>query len=176
MTEVLLGQGYFQRFDPKLEAAGQPYPPLGTLIAAACLRDAGHQVGLFDSMLATSPREWDDALGRLRPRVAVVYEDSFNYLSKMCLGRMREASFSMLESAARARLRHPGVGHRMRPTMTRSTSRMARRRSSAAKGKPRWARPSRCWRRVAWGPFAPSRAWHFSTSAAPWCARRRGRS
>jgi anaerobic magnesium-protoporphyrin IX monomethyl ester cyclase len=102
MTEVLLGQGYYQRFDPKLEEAGQPYPPLGALIAAACLRRAGHAPSLFDSMLAASPREWDEALSRTRPAVAVVYEDSFNYLSKMCLGRMREASFTMLE-AARAR-------------------------------------------------------------------------
>src|SRR5262245_20866688 len=102
MTEVLLGQGYYQRFDPKLEEAGQPYPPLGALIAAACLRRAGHAASLFDSMLAASPREWDAALARTRPAVAVVYEDSFNYLSKMCLGRMREASFTMLE-AARAR-------------------------------------------------------------------------
>jgi anaerobic magnesium-protoporphyrin IX monomethyl ester cyclase len=99
MTKVLLGQGYYLRFDPKLEAAGQPYPPLGALLAAACLRESGHEVSLFDSMLASSPREWEKALERDRPAVAVVYEDSFNYLSKMCLGRMREASFAMLRSA-----------------------------------------------------------------------------
>jgi anaerobic magnesium-protoporphyrin IX monomethyl ester cyclase len=99
MTEILLGQGYYQRFDPKLEAAGQPYPPLGTLIAAACLREAGHSVALFDSMLAASPAEWERVVRTTRPRVAVVYEDSFNYLSKMCLGRMREASFAMLDAA-----------------------------------------------------------------------------
>ena len=34
MTEVLLGQSYYLRFDPKLLAAQQPYPPLGTLYAA----------------------------------------------------------------------------------------------------------------------------------------------
>ena len=99
MTEVLLGQGYYLRFDPKLQAAAQPYPPLGALIAAACLRESGHEVSLFDSMLASSPREWEGALERARPAVAVVYEDSFNYLSKMCLGRMREASFAMLRAA-----------------------------------------------------------------------------
>jgi anaerobic magnesium-protoporphyrin IX monomethyl ester cyclase len=102
MTRVLLGQGYYQRFDPKLEEAGQPYPPLGTLIAAACLRQAGHEVALFDAMLASSPAEWTAEVARARPRIAVVYEDSFNYLSKMCLRRMREATFAMLE-AARAR-------------------------------------------------------------------------
>ena len=53
-------------------------------------------------MLAGSPREWEAALDRDRPRFAVLYEDSFNYLSKMCLGRMREAAFAMI-AAARAR-------------------------------------------------------------------------
>ena len=33
---------------------------------------------------------------------AVIYEDSFNYLSKMCLLRMREAALTMID-AARAR-------------------------------------------------------------------------
>jgi anaerobic magnesium-protoporphyrin IX monomethyl ester cyclase len=102
MTDVLLGQAYYQRFDPKLDDAGQPFPPLGALLAAACARDAGHPVAFFDSMLAGSPREWEAALDRVRPRFAVLYEDSFNYLSKMCLGRMREAAFAMI-GAARAR-------------------------------------------------------------------------
>jgi len=33
------------------------------------------------------------------PRFAVLYEDNFNYLSKMCLLRMRQAAFSMIEIA-----------------------------------------------------------------------------
>ena len=33
MTPVLIGQAYYLRFDPKLQAAGQPYPPLGALVA-----------------------------------------------------------------------------------------------------------------------------------------------
>ena len=34
-----------------------------------------------------------------QPRYAVLYEDNFNYLSKMCLLRMREAAFTMIEMA-----------------------------------------------------------------------------
>lgn len=101
MIEVLFGQSYFLRFDPKLLQLMQPYPPLGTLIAAACLRRRGYHVGLFDAMLADSEREWEVALEQQHPRVAVLYEDSFNYLSKMCLLRMREAAFTMLEAARR---------------------------------------------------------------------------
>ena len=42
MIDVLLAHSYFLRFDPKLYAAMQPYPPLGTLYAAAYLRAHGH--------------------------------------------------------------------------------------------------------------------------------------
>ena len=62
MTDVLLGQSYYLRFDPKLFAAMQPYPPLGTLYAAAYLRAHGHDVALFDAMLAGSEDEWAAAL------------------------------------------------------------------------------------------------------------------
>ncbi len=53
-------------------------------------------------MLAASEAEWADALDPHRPRFAVIYEDNFNYLSKMCLLRMREAALTMID-AARAR-------------------------------------------------------------------------
>jgi anaerobic magnesium-protoporphyrin IX monomethyl ester cyclase len=101
-TDILFGQSYYLRFDPKLWAAQQPYPPLGTLYAAAVMRRAGYDVALFDAMLAQSEAEWDAALARHRPRFAVIYEDNFNYLSKMCLLRMREAAFTMA-GMARAR-------------------------------------------------------------------------
>jgi radical SAM superfamily enzyme YgiQ (UPF0313 family) len=102
MSEVLFGQSYFLRFDPKLWEAMQPYPPLGTLYAASYLRERGYSVALFDAMLATSEEEWRDALKREQPRYAVLFEDNFNYLSKMCLLRMREAAFSMLSMAREA--------------------------------------------------------------------------
>jgi radical SAM superfamily enzyme YgiQ (UPF0313 family) len=99
MTDVLLGQSYYLRFDPKLYAAMQPYPPLGTLYAASYLRERGYGVALFDAMLAESESEWDTALARHHPRFAVLYEDNFNYLSKMCLLRMREAALTMIGMA-----------------------------------------------------------------------------
>ena len=99
MTDILLGQSYFLRFDPKLWAAMQPYPPLGTLYAASYLRERGYGVALFDAMLAESEEEWAAALDRAQPRFAVLYEDNFNYLSKMCLLRMREAAERMIGMA-----------------------------------------------------------------------------
>src|SRR5512136_1073055 len=99
MSQVLFGQSYYLRFDPKLYAAMQPYPPLGTLYAASYLRSRGYDVALFDAMLAESEEEWQAALMRHQPHYAILYEDNFNYLSKMCLLRMREAAFKMIEMA-----------------------------------------------------------------------------
>ena len=102
MAQILLGQSYYLRFDEKLWQTRQPYPPLGTLYAAACLREKGLSVALFDAMLAGSTDEWTSALDRHQPAFAVLFEDNFNYLSKMCLSKMRDAAFEMI-SAARQR-------------------------------------------------------------------------
>ena len=99
MTQILLGQSYFLRFDPKLWEAMQPYPPLGTLYAASYLRQHGYEVALFDAMLAESEDEWGSLLDEHKPEYAIVYEDNFNYLSKMCLLRMRAAAFKMIDMA-----------------------------------------------------------------------------
>ncbi|MEM7582509.1 MAG: radical SAM protein, partial [Acidobacteriota bacterium] len=96
---VLFGQSYFLRFDPKLWQAMEPFPPLGTLYAASLLRQQGYEVAVFDAMLAESEALWDAALDRHRPAYAVLFEDNFNYLSKMCLSRMREAAFRMIRSS-----------------------------------------------------------------------------
>jgi anaerobic magnesium-protoporphyrin IX monomethyl ester cyclase len=96
---VLIGHSYFLRFDPKLWEGMQPYPPLGTMVAAAVLREQGHSVSLFDAMLADSVDEWERALQETDPSLAVIYEDNFNYLSKMCLLNMREAAFQMVALA-----------------------------------------------------------------------------
>ena len=77
-ADVLFGQAYYLRFDPKPRAATQPYAPLGALYAAARARTHGYGVALFDAMLASSEAEWARALDVHRPRVAVIYEDSFN--------------------------------------------------------------------------------------------------
>ncbi|XWX05361.1 radical SAM protein [Aggregatilineales bacterium SYSU G02658] len=96
---VLFGQSYYLRFDAKLWESQQPYPPLGTLYAAAMLRETGHDVHLFDAMLAEGTEAWAQALDRAQPQVAVIYEDNFNYLSKMSLLRMREAASTMIQAA-----------------------------------------------------------------------------
>jgi len=99
MATVLFGQSYYLKFDPKLYAEMKPYPPLGSLYAASYTRSLGYDVALFDAMLAQSEDEWVAALDTYQPKYAVLFEDNFNYLSKMCLLNMRQAAFQMIEQA-----------------------------------------------------------------------------
>jgi len=99
MTDILFGQSYYLRFDPKLWAAMQPYPPLGTLYATSYMRQKGYAVALFDAMLAEGTAEWTAALAQYQPKYAILFEDNFNYLSKMSLLRMRAAAFEMIDAA-----------------------------------------------------------------------------
>src|SRR5690242_1506126 len=99
MTDVLLTHSYHLFFDRKQVRKMKPYPPLGTLYAAAVLRSHGISVALFDSMLEDPGTGFPEALAKHRPRIVVVYEDNFNFLTKMCLTRMREVAFSILEDS-----------------------------------------------------------------------------
>lgn len=95
MTDVLLTHSYHLFYDPKQVRKMQPYPPLGTLYAAALLRQHGFSVAVFDTMLENPERGFGAVLARHRPRVVAIYEDNFNFLSKMCLTRMRQVAFGM---------------------------------------------------------------------------------
>ncbi|HEY0976713.1 MAG TPA: radical SAM protein [Flavobacteriales bacterium] len=97
MARVLLTHSYFYRLDPKQWKDARPYPPLGTLLAAAVLREAGHEVQVFDTGLRRSPEEILPELQRFRPEVLVLQDDGFNYLTKMCLTVMREAAFRLMQ-------------------------------------------------------------------------------
>ena len=99
MNKVLFSHSYFMRFDPKQWATGQPYPPLATIGAAALLRQEGFDVSLFDTMFVENPDEVAPLLHADRPEFFVVYDDGFNYLTKMCLTNMREAAFRMIALA-----------------------------------------------------------------------------
>ncbi|MEO8084836.1 MAG: radical SAM protein [Ardenticatenales bacterium] len=99
-TDVLFGHALFMALDPKQASLRRPYPPLGTLYAAAAVRAAGWRVALFDAMLAPGPEAFTAALDAHRPRAVVLFEDSFNFYSKMCLAVMRDAALAMVADAA----------------------------------------------------------------------------
>src|SRR5882672_10258609 len=102
MLSILVCHSYYLRFDSKQQQRAKPYPPLATLQVAAILRNAGHEVSLFDAMLAEDFSRFERQLDVLRPQLVLFYEDNFNFLSKMCLGRMRRAACEMI-GLARAR-------------------------------------------------------------------------
>ncbi len=110
MLSILVCHSYFLRFDPKQVERGKPYPPLATLQCAALLRRAGHQVSLFDAMLAKDLKEYDRALRAVQPQVVLLYEDNFNFLTKMCLAKMRRAACQMIATAHRAGARVIAAG------------------------------------------------------------------
>ncbi|HEY8931137.1 MAG TPA: radical SAM protein [Mucilaginibacter sp.] len=99
MKNILFTHSYFLRFDPKQWQIGQPYPPLGTIYAAALMRENGYSVSLFDAMFVTDPNDVSPILTEKQPDVFVIYDDGFNYLTKMCLTNMREAAFEMCKIA-----------------------------------------------------------------------------
>lgn len=102
MSSVLIASSYFYKLDSKQWKFKQPYPPLGTLLAASVIRDLGFNISLFDSSLKRSPVEISEHLTKESPRYLVIYDDGFNYLTKMCLTVMREAAFSMAEEGKRS--------------------------------------------------------------------------
>jgi len=101
MLSILVCHSYFLHFDRKQQERAKPYPPLATLQVASLLRHAGHEVSLFDAMLAEDFTRFDRQLAVLKPQLVLLYEDNYNFLSKMCLGRMRRAACEMLSIARR---------------------------------------------------------------------------
>ena len=101
MIDVLMTHSYFLRFDRKQWNLSQPYAPLGTLYASSVLREAGFKIALFDPMLAESESDLERYIVHYTPGIVAIYDDSFNYLTKMCLERMRIAAFRMMRIARR---------------------------------------------------------------------------
>jgi anaerobic magnesium-protoporphyrin IX monomethyl ester cyclase len=97
MDKLLFTHSYFYRFDHKQWENKQPYPPLGTITAAAFLREKGYYVDLFDTNLSEKPTDIILKLEEFNPNFLVIYDDGFNYLTKMCLTLMREAAFELIK-------------------------------------------------------------------------------
>lgn len=98
-TPILLACSFYLEYDPKQQRKMKPYPPLATLIAASVLRERGYDVRLFDAMLSNGVEEFSRALDEHRPSIVGILEDNFNFLTKMCTLRMREAAQQMVRDA-----------------------------------------------------------------------------
>lgn len=109
MVDILLTHAYHLPYDSKQVRKMQPYRPLGTLFAAAALRGAGFSVALFDTMVRDPEKEFAGFFADNAPRILIVYEDDFNFLSKMCLTRMREVAWHIARVAENGKI--PLIAH-----------------------------------------------------------------
>jgi anaerobic magnesium-protoporphyrin IX monomethyl ester cyclase len=96
---ILLTHSYHLHFDQKQLLLGKPYPPLGMLYASAVLQQAGMEVACHDPMFSKNLAPFTTALHQHQPNYMIVYDDGFNYLNKMCLSNMRDASIRMAKEA-----------------------------------------------------------------------------
>ena len=110
MLSILVCHSYYLRLDRKQRERCKPYPPLATLQVAAMLRKAGHDVSFFDAMLADGIDDYDRMLRHVQPQVVLLYEDTFNFLSKMCLAEMRSAACHMIGTAHSAGIKVIAAG------------------------------------------------------------------
>ena len=99
MADILLAHSNHLPNDSKQVQKMQPYPPLQTIIAASVLREAGFSVALCDVTFDKPLEKFTGLLAIHQPRMVVVCEDSFNFLSKMCLVRNREVACAMAQAA-----------------------------------------------------------------------------
>lgn len=99
---VVLAHSYFLLHDPKQVEKMRPYPPLGTLVTAALLRKRGFRLRFFDAMLSDGIHEFRRLVDRTRPPIVGIFEDNFNFLTKMCTVRMREDTREMIRIAREA--------------------------------------------------------------------------
>lgn len=102
MAKILFTHSYFLQFDPKQWELQQPYAPLGTLYAAALIRSNNFEVALHDTMFCKQADELIAPLKAFNPDWLVIYDDGFNYLTKMCLSNMRDAAYDMIRIAKTA--------------------------------------------------------------------------
>jgi anaerobic magnesium-protoporphyrin IX monomethyl ester cyclase len=99
VADILLAHSYHLPYDPKQVRKMQPYPPLGTLYAATALRQHGISAAVFDPMLQDPVSGFLEVLRQEKPAVLAIYEDDFNFLTKMCLTRMRELAWQLAQAA-----------------------------------------------------------------------------
>lgn len=92
--KVLISHSYFLNLDPKEAANRKPYPPLASITVAAWIKqELGLDVDFYDVMFDENEAGLIHAIEKTQPDVFILYDDDFNFLTKMCLENMRNAIF-----------------------------------------------------------------------------------
>lgn len=98
---VLVTHPYILRLDRREAALGRPYPPLGTLQAAAALRTGGHEVTFLDTMFSADEDPLADHLADGHWDLIAVVPDDHSVQIKQCLDQNRRVACKMLQAAQR---------------------------------------------------------------------------
>jgi len=95
--KVLISHSYYLFLDPKEAAAGKPYPPLASITLVSWLRqELGIDAVFYDVMFDKNVDGLVEAIRNHQPDIFILYDDDFNFLTKMCLQNMREAVFEAM--------------------------------------------------------------------------------
>lgn len=97
--KIHITHSYFYQLDPKQWANKTPFPPLATITALSYLRSKNVDVSFYDVSLDNGPMHAIRIIEEKPIDLLVIYDDGFNYLTKMCLTNMRFACFEMIKAA-----------------------------------------------------------------------------
>jgi anaerobic magnesium-protoporphyrin IX monomethyl ester cyclase len=96
--KILISHSYFLNFDSKEAAIKKPYPPLASITLAAWIKqELELEVNFYDVMFDGDESGLIQAIETIQPDVFILYDDDFNFLTKMCLENMRNAILKMME-------------------------------------------------------------------------------
>jgi anaerobic magnesium-protoporphyrin IX monomethyl ester cyclase len=98
-VKIFVTHSYFYQLDQKQWINKTPYPPLATITALSHLEANGFPADFYDVALDPSPANCQEKISLNSPDIVVIYEDGFNYLTKMCLTNMRHACFDIIATA-----------------------------------------------------------------------------
>ena len=97
--KVFLTHSYFYQLDSKQWANKTPFPPLATITALSLLKSKEIDTDFHDVALDPTAEIVKTKIKNSEASIVVIYDDGFNYLTKMCLTNMRYACFEIMKSA-----------------------------------------------------------------------------
>ncbi|WP_444995307.1 B12-binding domain-containing radical SAM protein [Aliikangiella sp. IMCC44359] len=102
---VLIAHAFFLKNDSKQYSDKfKPYPPLATLYSASLLKQKGCNISFFDAVLAEGLENFYETVIQTKPSILIIYEDDFNFLTKMCLSHVRDTTMKMIEYAKQSNI------------------------------------------------------------------------
>jgi len=95
---ILISHSYFLNLDSKEAAFKKPYPPLASITLAAWIKqEMSLDAEFYDVMFDKNESGLISAIEKTKPDVFILYDDDFNFLTKMCLENMRNAVLAIME-------------------------------------------------------------------------------